>query len=58
MDQAIVRGYQKTARGLPSESLLYDKELNSEFVSICKHKGIDGSPYVWNQRLLELQKDW
>ncbi len=57
MDQAIVAAYQETARGLPSDSLFYDKELNAEFVSICKHKGIDGSPYVWNQRLLELQKD-
>ncbi len=53
-EKAVIEAYSKF--GYPADYLLCDKNLNSEFVSLCLKKGIGGNAYLWNRYLLRLRK--
>lgn len=54
--KTVIETYQQVSRGLPADYLLCDSDLNEEFISQCRKRGIDGNAFVWNHLLLNLRK--
>lgn len=55
-DKGLIEAYRRSSLGFPADHLLCDPELNADFVHECQQQRIDGNPYFWNRKLLQLRK--
>jgi site-specific DNA-methyltransferase (adenine-specific) len=55
-ERAVIEAYQKAGCGYPADYILYDKDINKEYVSECLQRGLRGSAFIWNHYMLHLRK--
>jgi DNA modification methylase len=54
--RGIVAAFIAACNGFSSDRVIADPDLNGRFLQICRHFGLDGQPYDWNRRLMNLRK--
>ncbi|MDZ4848320.1 MAG: DNA methyltransferase [Pirellulaceae bacterium] len=55
-EKVVIESYTKVGNGFPADYLLCDKDLDAEFITECRKRGIGGNAFVWNHYLLGLRK--
>ncbi|MBM83448.1 MAG: site-specific DNA-methyltransferase [Planctomycetaceae bacterium] len=55
-EKAVIEAFENSGQGYPADYVLCDEDLNKDFVSDCRSRGLGGSGYIWNRYLLQLRK--
>lgn len=55
-ENAIIESYGNVGQGYPADYVLCHSDLNKEFASECRKRGVGGNAFIWNRLLLNLRK--
>jgi DNA modification methylase len=56
-EKGIIDAYRETCAGNSTDYILCNPDLDAEFVSACRKKGLQGDGFLWNRLLLRIRKD-